>query len=213
VFKTRLVSGHATRQTGFRLADWSWNVSGTGLLVFGVWLALCVDGYELWDGWILGALGLFVVASLRGLGAPRSVGSHGRRQRGGAAGAPGGRLALAPHGLDRGDPRPDDLEARRMSVLAIVRPDDWNLALFVHVLGAMVIVGALVLAASYLFAARRGGSLQATRVGFRSLLYVALPSFVAMRVGAQWIADEEGVADSDAAWIEIGYIVSDTARS
>jgi hypothetical protein len=30
-----------------------------------------------------------------------------------------------------------------------------------------------------------------------------------MRVGAQWIADEEGLADSDAAWIGIGFIVSD----
>ncbi len=96
-----------------------------------------------------------------------------------------------------------------MSLLALIRPDDWNLALFVHVLGAMVMVGALALAATYLFAARGGGSLAAARVGFRSLLYAALPSFIVMRIGAQWIADEEGVADSDAAWIGIGYIVSD----
>jgi len=50
----------------FALADWAWNVSGAGLLVFGVWLALYVDGYELWDGWILGALALFVAASAFG---------------------------------------------------------------------------------------------------------------------------------------------------
>lgn len=50
----------------FRLADWSWNVSGAGLLVFGVWLALYVDGYDLWDGWILGALALFIAASAFG---------------------------------------------------------------------------------------------------------------------------------------------------
>ena len=96
-----------------------------------------------------------------------------------------------------------------MSTLAAIRPDDWNVALFVHVLGAMVMVGALVTAASYLFVARRGGSVEAARVGFRSLLYAALPSFLVMRVGAQWIADEEGLADSDAAWIGIGYIISD----
>lgn len=48
------------------IADWAWNVSGAGLLVFGVWLALYVDGYELWDGWILGALALFVAASAFG---------------------------------------------------------------------------------------------------------------------------------------------------
>ena len=29
-----------------------------------------------------------------------------------------------------------------MSLLAAIRPDDWNIPLFVHVLGAMVLVGA-----------------------------------------------------------------------
>ena len=30
-------------------------------LVFGVWLAIYLDGYELWDGWIIAALGLWLV--------------------------------------------------------------------------------------------------------------------------------------------------------
>lgn len=50
----------------FAVADWAWNVSGAGLVVFGVWLALHIDGYELWDGWILGALVLFAAASAFG---------------------------------------------------------------------------------------------------------------------------------------------------
>ena len=50
----------------FTLANAAWNVSGAGLLVFGVWLALYVDGYELWDGWILGAIVLLGVASVFG---------------------------------------------------------------------------------------------------------------------------------------------------
>ena len=50
----------------FALADWTWNVSGAGLLLFGVWLALYVDGYELWDGWILGSLVLLGAASAFG---------------------------------------------------------------------------------------------------------------------------------------------------
>jgi hypothetical protein len=50
----------------FALADWTWNVSGAGLLVFGVWLALYVDGYELWDGWILGAVVLLGAATAFG---------------------------------------------------------------------------------------------------------------------------------------------------
>jgi uncharacterized membrane protein len=40
-----------------------WNAGGLGVLVFGIWLALNVDGYELWDGWILAAIVLWLVAS------------------------------------------------------------------------------------------------------------------------------------------------------
>lgn len=45
------------------LGNVAWNVSGAGLLVFGVWLALYVDGYSLLDGWILGALILFAATT------------------------------------------------------------------------------------------------------------------------------------------------------
>jgi hypothetical protein len=44
------------------VADRCWDVGGLGTLVLGIWLALYVDGYEIWDGWILGAIGLWVVA-------------------------------------------------------------------------------------------------------------------------------------------------------
>jgi hypothetical protein len=95
-----------------------------------------------------------------------------------------------------------------MSALALIRPDDWNLALFVHLLGAFTLIGALALAASYLFAAR-GGSVAMIRLGFRSLLIAALPSLVVTRLAAQWIASKEGLEDSDATWIEIGFISTD----
>ena len=42
------------------------NAGGLGTLVFGVWLALDIDGYELWDGWIIAALVLWIVASAAG---------------------------------------------------------------------------------------------------------------------------------------------------
>jgi hypothetical protein len=96
-----------------------------------------------------------------------------------------------------------------MIELAAIRPDDWNLPLFIHVLGAFTLVGALVTAASFLLAARRDGSVTFTRLGFRSLLLVALPAFIATRASAQWIASKEGPEDSAAAWIEIGYISTD----
>lgn len=95
-------------------------------------------------------------------------------------------------------------------MLAVVRPNDWELALFVHVLGAMVLVGALVLALAYLLPAWRGGAIAPVRHGFRSLLYAALPSYIVMRVAAQWIADKEGyTGDTTPSWIDMGFIVSD----
>jgi hypothetical protein len=40
-----------------------WNAGGLGVIVFGVWLALYVDGYELWDGWVIAAIVLWFVGS------------------------------------------------------------------------------------------------------------------------------------------------------
>jgi hypothetical protein len=40
-----------------------WDVGGLATLVFGVWLALHVQGYDLLDGWILAALVLWAVAA------------------------------------------------------------------------------------------------------------------------------------------------------
>ena len=37
-----------------------------GTLVFGVWLAIYVDGYELWDAWILGSIVLWAVSTAAG---------------------------------------------------------------------------------------------------------------------------------------------------
>jgi hypothetical protein len=93
--------------------------------------------------------------------------------------------------------------------LAAIRPDEWGLPLFLHVLGAFTMVGALVMAASYLFAARRDGSLELTRLGYRSLLIGALPAFLVNRIAAQWLASEEGLEDSEATWITLGYLSTD----
>lgn len=48
------------------VADRCWDVGGLGTLILGIWLALNRDEYEVWDGWILGAIVLWVVAT--GLG-------------------------------------------------------------------------------------------------------------------------------------------------
>lgn len=96
-----------------------------------------------------------------------------------------------------------------MSLLAIVRPDEWNLPLFLHVLGAMTLVGGLALAASALAGSWRGGQAAGPRLGYRALLLAALPGWVAMRVSAQWLLDEQGLEDSEVAWIEIGFVTSE----
>ncbi len=50
------------------------------------------------------------------------------------------------------------------------------------------------------------------RVGYWTLLAVALPGYVVMRIGAQWIEDKEGLNGEGVptpAWLDIGYIVAD----
>jgi hypothetical protein len=91
-----------------------------------------------------------------------------------------------------------------VSLLAAIRPDDWNLALFVHVLSAMVLVGALVLVATALASHN-------LRLAYRSLLIGAIPSWIVMRVSAQWILSEEGLDEADTApsWVDIGFVTSE----
>jgi hypothetical protein len=96
-----------------------------------------------------------------------------------------------------------------MTVLAAIRPDSWNFPLFLHVLGATILVGGTLTAAASLAFARGDNGL--LRLGYWSLLAVALPGYIVMRIGAQWIYDKEGLDDApdDPAWVGIGYIVAD----
>jgi hypothetical protein len=61
-------------------------VGSLGTVVFGIWLAISVDGYEIWDGWVLAAIVLWAIAV-----------ELGRRSGDGfrAAGMEAGRLAAA----------------------------------------------------------------------------------------------------------------------
>jgi hypothetical protein len=98
-----------------------------------------------------------------------------------------------------------------MSLLAAIRPDDWNLPLFLHILAAMVLVGALVLVATSLAGAWRGGSAAAVRLGFRSLLIVAIPAWIVLRATAEWLVSEENLDDESPGWVDAGYMISDTS--
>lgn len=49
------------------LARRLWDVGGAGTLVLGIWLAIDLDGYGLFDGWVLGAIVLWAVAAYAGV--------------------------------------------------------------------------------------------------------------------------------------------------
>jgi hypothetical protein len=91
-----------------------------------------------------------------------------------------------------------------MSLLAAIRPDSWGLPVFVHILGAMVLVGALVL----VLVALAGRDL---RLAFRSLLFGVVPGWIVMRGAAEWIADKEKVNDVHPTpkWVDVGYSIAD----
>ena len=97
-----------------------------------------------------------------------------------------------------------------MTIVATVRTDSLDFPLFLHVLGAMILVGGLLAGASSLALAR--GDVRFLRLGYRSLLAVALPGWLLMRIGAEWIASREGWTHEGVhspTWLNIGFILAD----
>jgi hypothetical protein len=96
-----------------------------------------------------------------------------------------------------------------LDLVAAVRPDEENFPLLVHVLGATILVGGLLTGASTLAFAR--GETKFLRLGYWTLLAVALPGLVIMRIGAQLIYTEQGWDDveDEPAWIMIGGVTAD----
>jgi hypothetical protein len=98
-----------------------------------------------------------------------------------------------------------------VTVLAALRPDDINVALLVHVVGAMVLVGAVVTAAAAGVVGWRDEAATLRRLSYKTLLFAALPAFVVMRVGAEWVYSKEQLDElpDDPGWVVVGYITSD----
>jgi hypothetical protein len=88
-------------------------------------------------------------------------------------------------------------------MLAAVRPDSWNLPLFLHVFGAIVLAGAVAAAA---LASRPAVVLRG--LPFRILVLVAAPAWLLMRVAGQWIESKEDIP-GDPTWLGIGFMVGD----
>jgi hypothetical protein len=101
-----------------------------------------------------------------------------------------------------------------MSALAIIRPNDWDFPLFLHIFGATILVGGLVTAVglqAQTWRKEEPAEVRAfSRWAFLALLMVVLPGWVLMRVGAQWIYSKEGWGvDSDPDWLGIGFTTAD----
>ena len=96
-------------------------------------------------------------------------------------------------------------------MLASIRPDSWNFPLFLHVLGAMMLVGAATVGVTAeLVSGHSEDPDRLRRLAFRTLLLVGLPAYIAMRVGGEWMYSKEfGSSSDDPTWVGIGYTTSD----
>jgi hypothetical protein len=97
-------------------------------------------------------------------------------------------------------------------MLAVIRPDSWNLPLFLHVFGATVLFGSTATIAIVGFAgrARQGHEQLLARVALRTFLLAVIPAWIVMRIGAGWIESKEftdGVKEPG--WVGVGFIVSE----
>jgi hypothetical protein len=101
-----------------------------------------------------------------------------------------------------------------VTVLAATRPTDWDFPLFLHILGATILVGGLVTAVgmqALAWRAREPAGVSAFgRWAFWALLTVAVPGWVIMRVGAEWIYSKEGWSgEDDPMWLGVGFLTAD----
>ena len=98
-----------------------------------------------------------------------------------------------------------------MTEFAIIRADELNLPLFLHVLGALALIGTLAVAIALLISAHRHPSVDTLRQAFRALTLGVIPAWVLLRGSAEWIADKEGFNEVDEPpdWIGVGYITTD----
>jgi hypothetical protein len=83
--------------------------------------------------------------------------------------------------------------------------------LFLHVLGAMTLVGALLAVVIVSWVAwRRPDIAVLRRTAWSSLVFVALPAYIVMRLAGQWIYSKEGFSGKDdPTWLGIGFGVAD----
>ena len=97
-------------------------------------------------------------------------------------------------------------------LLAAIRPDDQSFALLLHLVGATVAFGGLLASATLLLLAR--GEVRLLRLGYFSLLLVALPGLILLRVAGEWLYrlqnwDQLPAGIDEPTWLGVGFIVAD----
>jgi hypothetical protein len=99
-----------------------------------------------------------------------------------------------------------------LELLAAIRPDDQSFALLLHLVGATVAFGGLLACATSLVLAR--GETRLLRLGYFSLLLVALPGLILLRLAGQWLYqlqnwDQLPAQFDEPTWLGIGFLVAD----
>jgi hypothetical protein len=98
-----------------------------------------------------------------------------------------------------------------LTMLATLQQNSGNFPLFIHVAGAMILVGGLVTAAGAGILGWRDTGVGLLRFSALTLFAVALPGWIVMRLGAEWIYSKESwdkVSDKPA-WLDIGFTTAD----
>jgi hypothetical protein len=73
VMYSAFVLGGPVNRTTRLVAEILWGVGGLGVLAFGIWLAFNRPEYEIYDGWIIAAIVLWVLAMGSGARASQGV--------------------------------------------------------------------------------------------------------------------------------------------
>jgi hypothetical protein len=97
-------------------------------------------------------------------------------------------------------------------MLSAIRPAGQDFPVLLHIVGATIAFGALLASVAFIALAR--GETRMFRIGYFSLLLVALPGWILMRLSGQWIYRKQGwnsLPDElkNTTWLRIGFGVAD----